>query len=86
MTAMRMARPLVTCSRIADCAPSATPAVISMPRMIGPGMEHDRLRRERCQPLAGELIAGLVVLQIEDLHSREPLSLNAQHHDGLRFA
>ena len=36
-TAMRMATPLCTCSRIADCRPSATPAVISMPRMIGPG-------------------------------------------------
>src|SRR5579863_4458467 len=36
-TAMRMATPLVTCSRIADCAPSATPAVSSRPRMMGPG-------------------------------------------------
>ena len=49
-----------------------------------PRMEHDRLWRERCQPLAGELIAGLVVLEIE-LHPREPLRLNAQHHDGLRL-
>ena len=84
ITAMRIATPFVTCSRIADCAPSATPAVISMPRMIGPGMQHHRLRRVRCQPLAGELVAGLVLLQIE-LQPGQPLGLNAQHHHGLRL-
>ena len=36
-TAMRMATPLRTCSRITDCGPSATPAVTSRPRMMGPG-------------------------------------------------
>lgn len=36
-TAMRIATPFLTCSRIADCGPSATPAVNSSPRIIGPG-------------------------------------------------
>src|ERR1700722_1075653 len=36
-TAMRMETPFVTCSRITDCLPSATPAVTSRPRMMGPG-------------------------------------------------
>ena len=36
-TAMRTATPISTCSRITDCAPSATLESISMPRFIGPG-------------------------------------------------
>ena len=36
-TAMRMATPISTCSRISDCAPSATIESISTPRFIGPG-------------------------------------------------
>ena len=36
-TAMRTATPISTCSRISDCAPSATAESISTPRFIGPG-------------------------------------------------
>ena len=36
-TAMRTATPISTCSRISDCAPSATIESISTPRFIGPG-------------------------------------------------
>ena len=36
-TAMRTATPISTCSRISDCAPSATMESISTPRFIGPG-------------------------------------------------
>ena len=36
-TAMRTATPISTCSRISDCAPSATTKSISTPRFIGPG-------------------------------------------------
>src|SRR4029078_11571911 len=36
-TAMRTATPISTCSRINDCAPSATIESISTPRFIGPG-------------------------------------------------
>ncbi len=36
-TAMRMATPISTCSRIRDWAPSATMELISTPRFIGPG-------------------------------------------------
>ena len=36
-TAMRTATPISTCSRISDCAPSATSESISTPRFIGPG-------------------------------------------------
>src|SRR6185312_1579557 len=36
-TAMRIATPWRTCSRMADCGPSATPAVSSRPRMMEPG-------------------------------------------------
>src|SRR5262249_22320699 len=36
-TAMRTATPISTCSRISDCAPSATLESISTPRFIGPG-------------------------------------------------
>jgi hypothetical protein len=42
-TAMRMATPFVTCSRIADCGPSATPAVISKAANDGPRMQHHPL-------------------------------------------
>src|SRR5262249_43808889 len=41
-TAMRMARPLATCSRMADCGPSATSGVISTPRLMGPGARSSR--------------------------------------------
>ena len=34
---MRTAMPKLTCGRITDCAPSATPDSISTPRFIGPG-------------------------------------------------
>jgi hypothetical protein len=34
---MRTATPISTCSRISDCAPSATMESISTPRFIGPG-------------------------------------------------
>ena len=84
-TAMRMATPLCTCSRMADCGPSATPAVISRPRMMGPGCSTSGRGRERGQPLAGELVAGLVLVEIQ-LQAGEPLGLNAQHHDDLRLA
>ena len=36
-TAMRTATPISTCSRMSDCAPSATSESISTPRFIGPG-------------------------------------------------
>ena len=36
-TAMRTATPISTCSRMSDCAPSATIESISTPRFIGPG-------------------------------------------------
>ena len=36
-TAIRTATPISTCSRISDCAPSATMELISTPRFIGPG-------------------------------------------------
>ena len=36
-TAMRTNTPLPTCSRMRDCAPSATSEAISMPRLSGPG-------------------------------------------------
>ena len=36
-TAIRTATPISTCSRIKDCAPSATLESISTPRFIGPG-------------------------------------------------
>ncbi len=36
-TAIRTATPISTCSRISDCAPSATAVSISTPRFIGPG-------------------------------------------------
>ena len=36
-TAIRTATPISTCSRISDCAPSATIELISTPRFIGPG-------------------------------------------------
>ena len=36
-TAIRTATPISTCSRISDCAPSATSESISTPRFIGPG-------------------------------------------------
>jgi hypothetical protein len=36
-TAMRTATPISTCSRMSDCAPSATKVSISTPRFIGPG-------------------------------------------------
>ena len=36
-TAMRTATPISTCSRMTDCAPSATIESISTPRFIGPG-------------------------------------------------
>src|SRR6185437_11964788 len=36
-TAMRMSTPFSTCSRITDCGESATSALISTPRIIGPG-------------------------------------------------
>ncbi len=36
-TAIRTATPISTCSRISDCAPSATIESISTPRFIGPG-------------------------------------------------
>ena len=36
-TAIRTATPISTCSRISDCAPSATMESISTPRFIGPG-------------------------------------------------
>ena len=36
-TAIRTATPISTCSRITDCAPSATMESISTPRFIGPG-------------------------------------------------
>ncbi|MGY4417131.1 hypothetical protein ACVWW4_008867 [Bradyrhizobium sp. LB7.1] len=36
-TAMRTATPISTCSRIRDCAPSATAVSISTPRFMGPG-------------------------------------------------
>ena len=48
-------------------------------------MHHDCRRRVRGQPLAGELVAGLVFVQIE-LQPGQPLSLNAQHHHRLRLA
>ena len=51
----------------------------------GPRMHHDCRRRVRGQPLAGELVAGLVLVQIE-LQPGEPLGLDAQHHDHLRLA
>src|SRR5262249_47865775 len=35
--AMRTATPISTCSRMSDCAPSATAVSISTPRFIGPG-------------------------------------------------
>ena len=35
--AIRMAIPLVTCSRITECGPSATSGVNSTPRLMGPG-------------------------------------------------
>ena len=37
MTAIRTAIPLVTCSRITDCGPSATAEAISTLRLMGPG-------------------------------------------------
>jgi hypothetical protein len=37
ITAMRTAMPKVTCGRITECLPSATPESISTPRFIGPG-------------------------------------------------
>ena len=36
-TAMRTATPISTCSRMSDCAPSATAVSISTPRFMGPG-------------------------------------------------
>ncbi len=36
-TAMRTATPISTCSRMSDCAPSATSEEISTPRFMGPG-------------------------------------------------
>ena len=41
-TPIRTARPLVTWSRISDCGQSATSAVTSTPRLIGPGARMSR--------------------------------------------
>ena len=85
ITAMRMATPLVTCSRMADCGAVGDAGGDLHAANDGAGMHDDCGGRECGEPLAGELIAGLVLLEIE-LQTGEALGLNAQHHDGLRLA
>ena len=51
----------------------------------GAGMQDDGRGSVRGQALAGELVVGLVLFEIE-LQAGEPLGLNAQHHDHLRLA
>ena len=48
-------------------------------------MHDDGGGRVGSEALAGELVAGLVLVEIE-LQAGEALGLNAQHHDGLRLA
>jgi hypothetical protein len=53
--------------------------------MMGPGCSTIRFRRVRRQPLPGELVAGLVLFEIQ-LQPGQPLGLDAQHHHRLRLA
>ena len=48
-------------------------------------MQHHRLGRVLGQPLAGELVAGLVLVQVQ-LQPGQTLRLDAQHHHRLRLA
>ena len=80
-TAMRTARPLVTCCRMAECGPSATSGVISTPRLIGPGASSRmsgfaRRKRSPCMPNSRKYswIDGNRPLPL-------PLELDAQHID-----
>jgi len=56
---MRMATPLVTCSRITLWVPSATSGVISTPRLMGPGcmMSTSGLARARRSALSPKSLA-----------------------------
>src|SRR5699024_7665155 len=63
-TAIRTATPLVTCSTMTECSSSATSALISIPRFIGPGcmtMESSgmRFRRTRLSPYLREYSRAL---------------------------
>ena len=51
----------------------------------GAGVHDDGAGRVGGEALAGELIAGLVFVEIE-LKAGEALGLDAEHHDGLRLA
>ena len=67
-----------------DCGPSATSLVISKPADHGSRMHHKGTRPAGAQPLAMQLIADDVFLQV-DVHPGQPLLLDAQHHHDLRL-
>ena len=77
-SAMRTARPLVTCSSTHDCGPSATAGSISRPRIIGPGCSTSASGPRAAQPFRRELVQQDVFVQ-RQRRLVQPFLLHAQH-------
>ena len=75
---MRTATPLVTCSRIAECGPSATSGVTSTPRLIGPGARIRMSSLALRQPLAVHGVQMGVLADRGERPRRLPLELDPQ--------
>ncbi len=82
--AMRMATPLVTCSRITDCEPSATRESISTPRFIGPGCITTARSDGELQTLRGEGEEIEVLTHRREVDLLLALELDAEHHHHVR--
>ena len=80
-TAMRTNTPLATCSRISDCAPSATSAAISTPRLIGPGCMTRQSGARAPQALRGQAVTREIFRFGGNRRRFHALFLQAQH-DG----
>ena len=75
---MRTAKPLLTCSRIAEFGPSATSGVISTPRLIGPGASSSTSRFASLSRLAVHPEQMRVLADRREQPGALPLELHAQ--------
>ncbi len=83
-TAMRTATPISTCSRMSDCALSATSVSISMPRIHGAWMHDERAGLGVAELLLVEPEIAEVFARRRHEGAAHALALQAQHHDDVR--
>ena len=77
---MRTATPISTCSRMSDCAPSATMESISTPRFIGPGCITSASGLAIGELLLVEAEIGEIFLRRGHERAVHALALQPQHH------